>query len=75
MFSYDWNGMQCWHVLMHLGHLINILVIHSKELWETAKRKGIKGLWDILKDCVRGNWADTSKLANLPANPRLVLVI
>jgi hypothetical protein len=75
MFSYDWNGMKCWHALMHLGHLINILVIHSKALWGVAKRKGIKGLWDLLKDCVRGNWADTSRLAKLPVNPKLRLVI
>ena len=31
MYSYHWNGMKCWHALMHLGHLLNILGLVNKQ--------------------------------------------
>ncbi len=75
MFSYNWNGMKCWHLLMHVGHLINILVTYSKGLWEIAKARGIKGVWHFLRTSLEGNWADLSRLTNLTKKPHLNLVI
>ena len=60
---------------MHLGHLINILVIHAVGLWNISKKLGIKGFLRFLRDSMAGRWADISRLAQLPEKPQLRLVI
>lgn len=75
MFSLNWNGMKCWHSLMHLGHLLNILTLHTVDLWETVKELGINGTLQLLRQTLTGRWVDISKLAALSEKPQLRLVI
>ncbi|MCL6572619.1 MAG: DDE transposase family protein, partial [Bacillus sp. (in: Bacteria)] len=75
MFSFNWNGMKCWHSLMHLGHLLNILTLHTVDLWETVKKRGINGTIHFLRQTLTGRWVDIAKLAALPVKPQLRLVI
>ena len=42
-FSYDWQAMKCFHYLMHIGHILNILTLHFKELKKLVKEKGVRG--------------------------------
>ncbi|MGC8605762.1 MAG: hypothetical protein ACP5VS_19025 [Desulfomonilaceae bacterium] len=75
MFSYNWNGMKAWHALMHLGHLLNILTYFSAGLWKIAQKLGINGILRMLRHTITGNWINTSRVAELPRNSRLRLVI
>jgi len=75
MYSYHWNGMKCWHALMHLGHLLNILTLHTVGLWKMVKKLGIKGTLRLLRQTLTGHWVDISRLADLPDKPQLRLVI
>ncbi len=56
LFAKNWNGMKNWHTLMRLGHLLNILVLHSVTLWDTVLRYGIQGAIQWLRDTFMGNW-------------------
>jgi hypothetical protein len=42
-FSYDWKAMRCFHYLMHIGHIVNILTLHFKDLRSLANKKGVRG--------------------------------
>ena len=42
-FSYNWNAMKGYHYLMKIGHLINVLVLHTESLIKFVKEKGIRG--------------------------------
>ena len=75
MFSLNWNGMKCWHSLMHLGHLLNILTLRTVSLWEMVQKLGINGTLQLLRQTLTGRWLDISKLAALPEKPQLRLVI
>lgn len=47
-FSYDWNAMKCFHYLMHVGHIINILTMHFKELRQLVEKKGVRGTVEFI---------------------------
>ena len=60
---------------MHLGHLLNILTLHTVDLWETVQKLGINGTLQLLRQTLIGRWLDISKRAALPEKPQLRLVI
>ena len=47
-FSYNWEAMKAFHYLMHIGHIINILTVHFKELREFVREKGVRGTIEFL---------------------------
>jgi len=75
-FSYNWNALKGWHALMRLGHLINILTLHSVALWDTVQTLGMRGTLRFLWQTFTGRWLDLSRLnmlRNKPAQLRLMI--
>jgi len=48
-FSYNWNAMRGYHYLMHLGHIINLLTLYSKNMIKNVKERGVRGTVKLLK--------------------------
>lgn len=42
IFSHDWNAMRGYHYLMHIGRMLNEMVLHSVSLAEHVKEVGIQ---------------------------------
>lgn len=42
IFSHDWNAMRGYHYLMHIGRMLNEMVLHSISLTEHVKGVGIQ---------------------------------
>jgi len=42
IFSHDWNAMRGYHYLMHIGRMLNEMVLHSISLTEHVKEVGIQ---------------------------------
>ncbi|MGA1823929.1 MAG: DDE transposase family protein, partial [bacterium] len=52
-FSFNWNAMKGFHLLMRIGHLINVLAQYShllKSLWE---KKGARAFIKFLDEIFR----------------------
>lgn len=75
-FSLDWTAMRNWHVLMHLGHLLNILTLHTEALVEKVQELGIQGTLNFLPESWMNRWIDRDQLLALCARPpRLRLIL
>jgi hypothetical protein len=61
-FSYEWRAMKAFHYLMHIGHIINILTLHFKELRQFVKGKGARGTIEYLYKVFSGCMLDHEKL-------------
>jgi hypothetical protein len=57
-FSQDWNAMRCYHYLMRIGHLINVLVWYSTAVNETVRKLGVRGVLRLVWTTLVGPWLD-----------------
>lgn len=61
-FSLNWSAMKNWHVMMHLGHLLNVLTLHTDALIKKVHQLGIRGTLNFLRECWRNPWLDQEQL-------------
>jgi len=76
--AFSWNGsaMRCWHYLMLLACLLNTLACYSTALWESVRKRGLRGTILFLRETYLGPWLNPERLRALrsqPAQLRLVL--
>lgn len=64
-FSYDWNAMKGFHYLMHLGYIINLLTLHSKNVIGNVMNKGVRGTVKLLWNIFSGSILDYEKLNSM----------
>ena len=50
LYSKNWTAMRNWHVLMYLGHLLNVVTLHTgalmKKVWELGSGGTLKFLYE-----------------------------
>ncbi|WP_288010253.1 hypothetical protein [Kyrpidia sp.] len=68
-FSLDWTAMRNWHVMMHLGHLLNVLVLHTEVVMRKVRELGIRGTVRFLKDNWVNGWIHREWLLGALAKP------
>lgn len=61
-FSLNWQAMRNWHVMMHLGHLLNLLTLHTDALMKKVHQLGIRGTLRFLRESWRNPWLDRGRL-------------
>jgi hypothetical protein len=57
-FSENWNAMRCYHYLMRLGHLINLLVWYSSAVSGAVRKLGVRGVLRLVWTTLVGPWLD-----------------
>lgn len=57
-FSYDWNAMKGYHILMRIGHMLNILARYSEKLTKIVKDTGVRGLIRFFRETMASPWLD-----------------
>jgi hypothetical protein len=63
-FSYDWNGMGCFHFLMRLAHAINALSEFTKKLKDYIKDFGISVILNKIKNAILHPWVTVEWIKN-----------
>ena len=61
-FSYDWNAMRCYHYLMQLAHILNIIAFLSTGFADLVKSIGVKGAVKKLLVCLDGTRWNTDAM-------------
>lgn len=57
-FSYDWNAMKGYHILMRIGHMLNVLARYSEKLTNIVKDTGVRGLIRFFRETMASPWLD-----------------
>ena len=68
-FSQNWNGMKGYHLLMRLGHMINILARNTARLARLVCRMGVRGLVRFLRETCSGPWLDAERIRLVLESP------
>ncbi|QGP92409.1 DDE_Tnp_1-associated [Neomoorella glycerini] len=68
-FSLNWTAMKNWHLLMHLGHLLNILTLHAEALVEKVRQLGFRGTIKFLRETWSNRWINRDQLLALCTKP------
>ena len=55
-FSYDWNAMQGFHLLMRLGHAVNALSEFTKKIKQWIKEQGCSATLKIIRETIFNPW-------------------
>ena len=55
-FSYNWNAMQGFHLLMRLAHAINALSEFTKKLKKWIKEQGCSAILKLIKETIFNPW-------------------
>lgn len=55
-YSYNWNAMQCFHLLMRLGHAINALSEFTRVLKKYLKEHGCSAMLTYIKETLFSPW-------------------
>lgn len=55
-FSYDWNAMQGFHLLMRLAHAVNALSEFTKKLKKWIKEQGCSAILKFIKETLFNPW-------------------
>lgn len=75
-FSLNWTAMKNWHLLMHLGHLLNILTLHTEALMEKVQELGLRGTIRFLRETWMNRWLNPDQLLALCTRaPRIRLAL
>jgi hypothetical protein len=61
-FSLKWRAMKNWHTLMHLGHLLNTLTLHTRVLMEKMHVLGIRDTLRFLRETWMHPWVEREQL-------------
>lgn len=74
LYSTDWTAMRNWHVLMHLGHLVNVMALHTEGLMKKVRELGFSGTLKFLYESWTQGWMDRDwLLARCQGPPRLTM--
>jgi len=76
IFSHDFDAMQGYHYLMHIGRMLNELAFHSVSLTEHVKTVGFRGFIKAFKETMTNTGLDQEMLIRIVRSPgqlRLVL--
>ena len=57
-FSFNWNAMKGYHLLMRLAHFINVFAQHTELLIVRFLHVGVKAFIKFLDETIRGPWLD-----------------
>jgi len=68
-FSYDWNAMQGYHILMRLAHLINALALATHVVRSLLPEYGVQAFLAFVRDSCAGRWLRSSWLEHLCHHP------
>lgn len=55
-FSYNWNAMQGFHLLMRLAHAVNALSEFTKKLKRWIKEQGCAAILKVIKETIFNPW-------------------
>ena len=69
LYSRDWRGMQGFHALMRLAHLLQVLALHQTALWPTVLKKTIQGTIQWIVTTIAHASVDLERLAARRAAP------
>ncbi|QGP92718.1 DDE_Tnp_1-associated [Neomoorella glycerini] len=64
-FSLNWTAMKNWHLIMHLGHLLNILTLHTEALMGKVRELGLRGTLKFLRETWMHRWINRDQLLAL----------
>ncbi len=76
IFSHDFDAMQGYHYLMHIGRMLNELAFHSVSLTEHVKTVGFRGFIKAFKEAMTNTGLGQEMLKQIAKSPgqlRLVL--
>ncbi len=68
-FSFNWNVMKGYHILMRMAHMINILAQYGSLLKGLFSKKGIMAAIKYLDEIFRKTLLDTSRVMKAMAEP------
>jgi len=68
-FSYDWNAMQGYHILMRLAHLINALALATRAVRSRLAEYGVQAFLAFVRDSCAGRWLRSDWLDQLRHHP------
>lgn len=68
-FSHNWNALRGYHLLMRLGHLVNVLAQNTARLARMVRRWGQQGLVQLLRQTCSGPWLDAARIQLRIASP------
>jgi hypothetical protein len=75
-YALAWNAMCCYHYLMRIGHLLNVLASLSVSLLGAFKERGAQGFIEWVRETLSGRWLELSQLqARLRAPFQLRLLL
>ena len=75
-FSYDWNAMQGFHLLMRMAHAVNALSEFTKKLKKWIKQQGCSAILKLIKETIFNPWLSKEWYENEIKKPiRLTLQI
>jgi hypothetical protein len=74
-FSEDWNALRCYHYLMRIGHLINVLVWYAAKLTRAMRRLGIRGFLRLVWTTLVGPWFDADLIRSELAQTRQLRLV
>ncbi|MCL4520702.1 MAG: hypothetical protein M1415_03795, partial [Firmicutes bacterium] len=64
-YSRDWNGMQGFHALMRMAHILHVLALHHQDLWSTVLKLTVQGTLKWMREWIAGRWPNRERLALL----------
>lgn len=64
-FSLNWTAMKNWHLIMHLGHLLNILTLHTEAIVGKVRELGLRGTIKFLRETWMHRWINRDQLLAL----------
>jgi hypothetical protein len=68
-FSYDWNAMRGYHLLMRLGHLFNVLAQYSERLAKLVRDLGARGWIRFVRETMAAPWLEPQEVLRRLAAP------
>ena len=68
-FSQNWEAMRGYHFLMRLGHFINVVAQKTARLAQIARRRGLRGLIQFIRETLKGPWLDAEPIRRLLGQP------
>jgi hypothetical protein len=68
-FSYDWNAMQGFHILMRMAHLINALALATRTVVRQLYEYGVQAFLKFVRETCANVWLHPSWLEQLRQHP------
>ncbi len=68
-FSYDWNAMQGFHILMRVAHLINALALASRTVVRQLREYGVQAFLKFVRESCAHRWLRPAWLEQLRHHP------